>query len=115
MENNEDTGGVNLDFETVYAQGADAEYWRVSNSFQGEFSYESLAAQDGRFRDFRAFREHKVIYCNMTERPFYESFPVHPDSLLADFIAIFHPRLLPDHRAVYYELLSDRKESNVIP
>lgn len=105
MSDNEDTGGVNLDFETVYAQGADAEYWRISNSFDGQFGYEALAAQDSRFRDFRAFRERKVIYCNMSVTPFYESFPVQPHLLLSDFVAIFHPSLLPGHRPVYYQLL----------
>ena len=103
MADNEDTGGVNLDFETVYAQGADAEFWRVSNSFDGHFSYQTLAAQDSRFADFRAFRERKVIYCNMAHTPFYESFPVRPDLLLSDFAAIFHPSLLPDYKATYYE------------
>ena len=105
LADNEDTGGVNLDFETVYAQGAEAEYWRISNSFQGEFTYQALSAQDSRFADFRAYRERKVIYCNMSQRPFYESFPVRPDLLLADFVHIFHPTLLPGHRPQYYSLL----------
>ena len=105
MEDNEDAGGVNLDFETVYAQGADAEFWRISNSFDGNFSYEALAGQDSRFRDFRAFRERKVIYCNMALTPFYESFPVRPDLLLSDFVAIFHPALMPGYEPSYYSLM----------
>lgn len=105
LADNEDTGGVNLDFETVYAHGAEAEYWRISNSFQGEFTYEALSAQDNRFADFRAYRERKVIYCNMADRPFYESFPVRPDLLLSDFASIFHPTLLPGHKPQYYSLL----------
>ncbi len=110
MADNEDTGGVNLDFETVYAQGADAEFWRISNSFDGHFSYQALASQDSRFADFRAFRERKVIYCNMSRTPFYESFPVRPDLLLADFVAIFHPALLPDHEPTYYRLMTGDEE-----
>ena len=105
LADNEDTGGVNLDFETVYAQGAEAEYWRISNSFQGQFTYQALSAQDSRFADFRAYRERKVIYCNMSARPFYESFPVRPDLLLADFVKIFHPSVLPGHKPQYYSLL----------
>lgn len=105
MKDDESTGGVNLDFETVYAQGADAEYWRVSNSYEGDFTYEELAKQDSRFRDFRALKERKVIYCNMNQVPFYEAMPVHPDDVLADFIHVFHPELLPEHTPVFYHLM----------
>lgn len=51
------TGGVNLDFETVYNQADKPRYWRILNSYPGEYSYEVLKAQDARYADFRAFRE----------------------------------------------------------
>lgn len=105
MKDDNSTGGVNLDFETVYAQGADAEFWRISNSHNGKFTYDVLGQQDSRFRDFRAFREHKVIYCNMNSVPFYEAMPVHPDEVLADFIHAFHPELLPEHKPVFYRII----------
>jgi len=47
-----------------------------------------------------------VVYCNMREKPFYESMPVEPELILADLIKAFHPRLLPeDYQPAYYELL----------
>jgi len=107
LEDNEDTGGVNMDFEAIYAQAADVDYWRISNSFSGEFSYNTLAEQDSRFRDFKAFRERHVIYCNMSQTPFYESFPVHPELVLSDFVHIFYPTLLPDYQPTYYHLLDE--------
>ncbi len=105
MENDKNTGGVNIDFEEVYAHGANADYWRISNSFDGEFTYEELAAQDVRFKDFKSFKNRNVVYCNMSKTPFYESFPVHPDLLLSDFIHVFHPELLPNYSPTYYKLL----------
>ena len=105
LKDNEDTGGVNMDFEAIYAQAADVDYWRISNSFDGDFTYDVLAEQDSRFRDFKAFREHHVIYSNMSQTPFYESFPVHPELVLSDFVKIFHPELLPDYKPTYYQLL----------
>lgn len=99
------SGGVTLDFETVYSQAESARYWRIVNSYEGTFGYGALQALDSRYADFRAFREHGVVYCNMREKPFYESMPMQPDVVLADLIAIFHPDLLPQHRASYYELL----------
>ena len=99
------SGGVTLDFETVYNQAESADYWRIANSFPGEYSYDALKAQDERYADFKAFRQKGVIYCNMREKPFYESMPAEPDIVLADMIRVFHPELLPDYRSVYYDLL----------
>lgn len=100
------SGGLNLDFETVYSQTADAQYWRIVNSYNGTFSYDALKAEDARYADLNAFRNKGVIYCNMREKPFYESMPVQPDVVLADLIHIFHPELLPaGYQPVFYELL----------
>ena len=99
------SGGISLDFETVYSQAAYADYWRIVNSYKGDFSYKTLQAEDVRYADFQAFKKKQVIYCNISEKPFYESMPVEPEIVLADLIAIFHPQLLPDHTPRYYELL----------
>ena len=99
-------GGLNLDFETVYSQTAKARYWRIVNSYPGTFSYDALKAQDARYADLGAFKNHGVIYCNMREKPFYENMPVQPDVVLADLIHILHPELLPaDYQPVFYTLL----------
>ena len=105
MKDDDRSGGVTLDFETIYNQADDADYWRIVNSYPGTYSYEALKEQDPRYADFRAFREKGVIYCNMREKPFYESMPTEPEVLLADLLHIFHPDLLPDHTPVYYDLL----------
>ena len=100
------SGGLNLDFETVYSQTAGAKYWRIVNSFNGDFSYDALKAEDARYADLGAFKSKGVIYCNMSRKPFYENMPVQPDVVLADLIHIFHPELLPeDYEPVFYELL----------
>lgn len=99
------SGGVVMDFEQVYSQAAEARFWRILNSFDGEFSYGALGAEDVRYKDFRAWKERGVIYCNLRLVPFYEVTPVEPDVVLADFIKAFHPDLLPDYEPVYYRLL----------
>lgn len=99
------SGGVTLDFEAVYSQAESADYWRIVNSYDGDFSYEALRASDSRYADFRAFRERHVLYCNMKRTPFYESMPMEPEVVLADLIHAFHPLLLPDYQPVYYSLL----------
>lgn len=101
------SGGIYLDFETVYNRADQPQYWRILNSYPGEYSYRVLKAQDERYADFKAFKEKGVIYCNMREKAYYENMPMEPEILLSDFIKVFHPDLLPDYQPVYYHLLKE--------
>ena len=102
----EETAGENLEFEKMYALAAEADYWRILNSFPDKFSYEALKASEPRNELFKAFKEHKVIYCNMKQQAYYEISPVQPDVLLKDFVTIFHPELIePSYQPTYYSLL----------
>ncbi len=102
----DETGGENLEFEKMYALAAHADYWRILNSYPGDFSYEALKASEPRNELFQAFRERKVIYCNMKKTPYYELSPVKPDVLLKDFVVIFHPELVEkDYQPTFYQLL----------
>lgn len=103
---NDDTGGVNIEFEEMYAAAANADYWRILNSYEGDFSYDALKASEPRNELFKAFKEKKVIYCNMKQTPYYEKSPVMPDVLLSDLVAIFHPELMPaDYEPTFYRML----------
>jgi iron complex transport system substrate-binding protein len=102
----EETSGENLEFEKMYALAANADYWRILNSFAGDFSYEALKASEPRNELFKAFKERKVVYCNMKRTPYYEISPVKPDVLLKDFVAIFHPELVEkNYQPTFYQLL----------
>ena len=102
----DETAGEDLEFEKMYELAANADYWRILNSFPGDFSYEALKASEPRNELFKAFKERKVIYCNMKQTAYYEISPVQPDVLLKDFVAIFHPELVePDYHPKYYRLL----------
>ena len=104
--NDEETAGEDLEFEKMYALAAKADYWRILNSFPGDFTYEALKASEPRNELFKAFKEKKVIYCNMKQQAYYEISPVQPEVLLKDFVAIFHPELVePDYQPTYYKLL----------
>ena len=105
LKDNKASGGVTLDFETIYSQADQADYWRILNSYNGKYTYDVLKDSDERYADFKAFKNKKVIYCNLREKPYYEMMPVAPECLLGDFIKVFHPDLLPDYEPVFYELL----------
>lgn len=102
----DETAGENLEFEKMYSLASEADYWRILNSYPGEFSYEALKASEPRNELFRAFKDKKVIYCNMRQTPYYEVSPVRPDVLLMDLVAIFHPEFVEaDYRPTFYKLL----------
>ncbi len=102
----DNTGGVPIEYEQMYATAANADYWRILNSYPGDFSYEALRSSEPRNELFKAFKEKHVIYCNMKKTPYYESSPVEPDVLLADLVAIFHPELMDEgYQPRYYQLL----------
>ena len=104
--NDDNTGGVPIEYEKMYATAAHADYWRILNSFPGDFSYDALKASEPRNALFKAFKDRHVIYCNMKQTPYYEVSPVKPDAVLADFVAIFHPDLMPaDYQPTFYQLL----------
>ena len=104
--NDDETSGEDLEFENMYALSANADYWRILNSYPDEFSYDALKASEPRNEMLKAFKEHKVIYCNMKKTPYYEISPVMPDVLLKDFVAIFHPELVEkDYQPTFYHLL----------
>ena len=102
----EETAGEDLEFEKMYELAANADYWRILNSYPGDFSYDALKASEPRNELFKAFKERKVIYCNMKQTPYYEISPVQPDVLLKDFVAIFHPELVEaGYEPTFYRLL----------
>ena len=102
----DNTGGVPIEYEKMYSMAANTDYWRILNSYPGDFSYDALKASEPRNRLFKAFKDRHVIYCNMKQTPYYEISPVQPDIILSDLVHIFHPELLPeDYQPVFYQLL----------
>ena len=45
---------------------------------------------------FKAWREGKVLVCNTLATPYFEEVPFHPERLLQELAAIFHPTLRPE-------------------
>ncbi|MBP5277632.1 MAG: ABC transporter substrate-binding protein [Prevotella sp.] len=99
------TGGVNLDFERVYAQGERCDYWVIQNKGKERQSYENLLAEDSHYGDFRAFKQKKIICCDVSHTPVNELSPMEPDIVLKDFIKVFYPDVLTDYTPKYYQLI----------
>jgi iron complex transport system substrate-binding protein len=99
------TGTLSLDYETVYRDGAFADYWVLMVNYPGNFSYEAITQMDSRYGDFKAFQSKKVIFTNTNHSLFFEKAEQEPDVVLADLINAFHPGLLNNHHPIYFESL----------
>ena len=105
---NESQRSLSLDFETVYEEAHDAEYWITMRNEWG--SRNDVVAEDERYGNFRAFKTGNVFNANarLNEHggnDYWETGLIEPDVLLADLIKILHPDLLPDHQLKYYRKL----------
>lgn len=106
LADNQATSDIKMEFEEYYAKAANADYWTILNAQDG-FGYDAMLALDSRYADFRAFREHHVVYCNLKTSALRELSPMHPDLLLADLIHAFHPELSDStYQPTFYHLLT---------
>lgn len=98
------TGWLSLDFESVFERGYNADYWIGVASYT---SLDQLKQADDRYAEFEAFKKGNV-YSYMARvndagaNDYFESGNVNPEKLLADHIKILHPELLPDYELYYY-------------
>ncbi len=101
-------GSLPLSFEQVYKDLGNADVWVGAT---GGATLGELQALDQRYALFKAFREGNVYaYTNRVTpqggNDFWEGAVANPDSLLADFLFLFHPDCLPNHTWTYLKKLS---------
>jgi iron complex transport system substrate-binding protein len=101
------TGGLALSFEAVLDRGEAADVWLNPNFW---LSLADGLNEDERYAAFEAFDTRRV-YNNIARvtplggNDALETAVLHPEQMLADLIAIFHPALLPDHEFRFYQPL----------
>ncbi len=103
----EDSGSLALDFTQVYDRAEGADVWLV-RSYDSDLTYSSLLGIHPLNDRFKAFKEEKVWGSNTSRTALYEEFPFHPDLLLKEYIAIFHPQVVEDdYEFRYFAPLND--------
>lgn len=95
------TGSVAMDMERVLASAADADVWLI-RTYGYEPTLKTLRAANSRNSAFRAFRTGQVWVCNSALRPIFNDLAFHPERILNDMAAIFHPELSMDGELRYY-------------
>ena len=100
-KDNPSTASVPMDAETILAKAQHADYWRIVNSNPFPMTYESLAKENPIYPLFDAYKNRKIIVCDIMKTGYFEQSQCEPDLLLADFIHFFHPELLTGEWAGY--------------
>ena len=100
-KDNESTGSLHIDAESVLLKAQNADFWRVINSSDVPFTYERLKNENELYPLFKAFKEKQLLVCNVRESGYFEKSQYEPDVLLADFIYHFHPELLTEEWGNY--------------
>ena len=100
----EGTGWLSMDFESVFEKAYNADYWIGVASYT---SLDQLKEADHRYSEFEAFKKGDVYsYMNRVNEQgandYFESGNINPERLLADHIKILHPELLPNYQLYYY-------------
>jgi iron complex transport system substrate-binding protein len=95
-------GGTPLSFETVLDRAVHADYWLIQYNSDDELTYDILKSDYSSYSQFDAFKNRRIFGCNTGHSMYYEEVPVHPDYLLTELIAIFHPELIKNHMFRYF-------------
>lgn len=110
-KDNASTASFPLDAETILAKARHADFWRVANSSSLPMTYASLQKENAVYGLFDAYRNRKIIVCDIQETGYFETSQLEPDVLLEDFIHFFHPALLdefdPEYVPKYYQWLRE--------
>lgn len=96
-----------MQFEEVYKRAADAQFWFLKYTADRPMTYDDLKQEYAPYANFAPFRNRSIFACNTMESTYYDDITLRPDRILADFIKIYHPELLPDHQLVYYFPLAE--------
>jgi iron complex transport system substrate-binding protein len=100
---NENTGSLPFAFETIFNRAGKADCWLFKYYSPQDVTYRQLKSEYANYALFEAHKNRNVFACNTFKTPgYYQELPLHPDWLLRDLIAVFHPELLPGYRPRYY-------------
>ncbi len=110
-KDNPSTASVPMDAESILAKAQHADFWRVNNSLPTPMTYETLGKESPVCPLFDAFKNRRIIVCDIMKTGYFEQSQCEPDLLLADFIHFFHPELLTgewaDYQPKYYHLMGE--------
>jgi iron complex transport system substrate-binding protein len=106
-DDNSSSGSIPLSFEAVLDKAENADIWLIKYNQKEEMTYHSLNDTYSGYSYFDAYKNKTVYACNMNRVSYYEDLAIHPDWILNDLVAIFHPELYPGYQLKYYSKLKE--------
>ncbi len=100
---NNGSGSAPLSYEVVFDKAYDSDIWLFKYNSEQNKTYSSLLSEYAGYGHFKPFREQVIYACNSYHKRLFEETAFHPEKLLKELIAIFHPHLVPDYTLRYYE------------
>ncbi|MDE6468193.1 MAG: ABC transporter substrate-binding protein [Muribaculaceae bacterium] len=95
------TGSLPLSLEKVAERALDADVWIVKG-FGYTPTAETLVRENKRYSAFKAVREGNVYGSDTSRNTLYNDIAFHPEKLLADYVAIFHPDVMEGYSLRYF-------------
>lgn len=97
------SGSLQLDFSTVFDHAHNADFWLI-RTWGHDLTLDELKSNYALNASMDAFKKGHVYAANTAEVPLFEDLPFHPDRLLHEYLAIFHPYMLKgDTTLLYYK------------
>lgn len=96
-------GSVPLSVEVMLEKASEADIWLFKYNSTIDKSYSDLLGEYDGYAHFKPFRERNVYACNTHRNHVFEESAFHPETLLKELAALFHPMLFPEYNTVYYE------------
>lgn len=100
------SGSISLSLEEVLNSAGHAQFWVNLHACKSRSELEKL---DKRYTLFEAFKSHRLYNNNLHQNPeggnpYFETGPLHPEWILEDLSAIFHPDSFPSSYLFHYYL-----------
>lgn len=84
-------GSKALSPEQMLADAHDADIWLIRYYQPNPLTLRDLAAENPLYTRFAPYAGHRVYGCNAYVTNLFDIMPFHPQAVLADMIAVFHP------------------------
>lgn len=102
FEKYEGNGSVELEYESALQQIAESDFWGLVVYEEDTFAKEDLAEMSSMYESFKSYKNGNVFVCNAAQTDYFGDAIMQPDVILSDLISVFHPSILPNHKAIYF-------------
>lgn len=103
---NASAGSLQLDAAAVIDKASNADIWIMRNF--GDVTLGSLAEMSPLYTNIKAYQNGNIYNCDLSESVIFNDIAFHPERILADMAAMFHPELFSDYKTRYYSKIKEK-------